>query len=153
MRFMMLMIPRVYQGREGEKLGKDFAPGADDVAKMNKFNEDLAKAGALIALDGLHPATEAIRVSFHAGRPNAAKGPFPQARDVLGGYWIIDVKSRDEAVDWAKRVPAQDGDVIEVRQIFDMAEFPDDVRKAGESATVREAVDRRAAPPRVASGR
>ncbi len=153
MRFMMLMIPRVYQGREGEKLGKDFAPGADDVAKMSRFNEDLAKAGALIALDGLHPATEAIRVSFHAGRPNATKGPFPQAKDVLGGYWIIDVKSKDEAVNWAQRVPAEDGDVIEIRQIFDMSEFPDDVRKAGESATVREAVDRHAAPVRVASGR
>ena len=142
MRFMMLMIPDVYQGKNGQAVGPDFAPGAEDVAVMTRYNEDLAKAGVLVSLDGLHPTVSGARVAFRGGRPQVTDGPFTEAKEVLGGYWIINVKSRQEAVDWARRCPAQDGDVIEVRQVFEMEEFPDDVKKAMESANVRAAINR-----------
>jgi hypothetical protein len=130
---MMLMIPGVYQGAEGKKVGADFAPGVDDVGKMAKYNEELAKAGALISLDGLHPPTKGARVSFEGGRAKVTDGPFTESKEVLGGYWIIQVKSKEEAVNWAKRVPARSDDVIEVRQIFEMSDFPPEVQKAAES--------------------
>jgi hypothetical protein len=137
MRFMMLMIPGVYQGAEGKKVRADFAPGADDVAKMTKYNEELAKAGALISLDGLHPPTKGARVSFAGGKPKVTDGPFTESKEVLGGYWIIEVKSKEEAVNWAKRIPARSDDVIEVRQIFDMSDFPPEVQKAAQSPAVK----------------
>ena len=136
MRFMMLMIPRVYQGAEGRSIGSDFAPGAKDVAKMTKYNEDLSKAGVLLSLDGLHPVAKGARVSFAGGKPKVTDGPFTEAKEVLGGYWIIQVNSKEEAVEWAKRCPAQAGDVIELRQVFEMTDFPTDVRKAAENSTV-----------------
>jgi hypothetical protein len=142
MRFMMLMIPSVYQGKEGEKAGADFAPGAEDVEQMMKYNEQLAKAGALISLDGLHSPATAARVSFRKGKPTVTDGPFVESKEVLGGYWIINVKSRKEAVEWARRVPAADGDVVEVRQIFEMEDFPEDVRKAAENPTVEAALEK-----------
>lgn len=143
MRFMMLMIPRVYQGAAGKKVGDDFAPSAEEVAKMTKYNEDLAKAGVLIALDGLHPAAKGAQVSFTRGKPRVNDGPFTEAKEVLGGYWMIDVKSKDEAVEWAKRCPAQDGDIIEVRQVFEVSDFPADVQKAAENTTVEAQVKQR----------
>jgi hypothetical protein len=143
MRFMMLMIPGVYQGAKGKKIGADFAPGADDVAEMSKYNEELAKAGALISLDGLHPVTKGARVSFAGAKPKVTQGPFAGSKDVLGGYWIIDVKSKEEAVEWAKRVPARSDDVIEVRQIFEMSDFPPEVQKAADSPTVKAQVEKK----------
>lgn len=136
MRFMMFMIPKVYQGTEAKNLRPDFSPSADDVARMMKYNEDLAKAGALISLDGLQPLAKGARVSFREGKPYATDGPFVESKEVLGGYWMIQVKSKEEAVEWAKRVPAADGDVIEVRQVFEMSDFPADVQKAAENPTV-----------------
>lgn len=142
MRFMMLMIPRVYQGSVGKNLAADFAPDAEAVAKMTKYNEDLAKAGALISLDGLQPAAKGARVSFGGGKPQVTDGPFTEAKEVLGGYWMIQVKSKDEAVQWAKQCPAADGDVIEVRQVFDMSDFPAEVREAADSSTVKATIRR-----------
>ncbi len=144
MRFMMLMIPKVYQGKAGQNVGSDFAPSAEDVASMNKYNEELARAGALIALDGLHPLTTGARISFVGSKPRVTDGPFTEAKEVLGGYWMINVKSRDEAIAWAKKVPAQDGDVIEVRQVFEMEDFPEEVQRAGESAIVKEQIGKHA---------
>ncbi len=140
MRFMMLMIPNVYQGAQGKNVGADFTPSAEGVQRMDKYNEELAKAGALISLDGLHPPATAARVSFWAGKAKVTDGPFAESKEVLGGYWMIQVKSRQEALEWAKRVPAQDGDTIEVRQVFEMSDFPEDVRKAAENPTVLEQV-------------
>ncbi len=134
---MMMMIPEVYQGKNVQKLGADFSPPKDAVEKMTKFNEDLAKAGALISLDGLHPPTTAARVSYKGGKPRVVDGPFAESKEVLGGYWLIKAKSRQEAIDWAKKVPAEEGDVVEIRQVFDMEDFPEDVRKAGDSAAVK----------------
>jgi hypothetical protein len=143
MRFMMLMIPAVYQGANGKKAGADFAPPADAVERMTKYNEALAKAGALISLDGLHAPATGARVSFKGGKPNVTDGPYTESKEVLGGYWMIQVKSRQEAIDWAKRVPAEEGDTIEVRQVFDMEEFPEDVRKAANSPTVKAQLEKR----------
>ena len=137
MRFMMLMIPGVYQGAEGKKVKADFAPDVEDVAKMEKYNEELSKAGALISLDGLHPLTKGARVSFAGGKPKVTDGPFTESKEVLGGYWMIQVKSKEEAVDWAKKVPARSDDVIEVRQVFEMSDFPPEVQKAADSPAVK----------------
>lgn len=142
MRFMMLMIPSVYQGASGKNARPDFAPSVEMVEKMMKYNEELAKAGALIALDGFHPPVTAARISFHAGKAHITNGPFENSKDVLGGYWIIQAKSRDEAIEWARRAPAQDGDVIEVRQIFENEEFPPEVQKAADNPVVKAQVEK-----------
>lgn len=149
MRFMMLMIPRVYQGKNGQDLASDFAPGADDVARMTKYNEDLARAGVLLGLDGLQPAAKGARISFFGGKSRVTDGPFTEAKEVLGGYWMINVKSKEEAVEWARRCPAQDGDAIEIRQVFEMSDFPPDVQRAGASPSVEAQLEKEKAGGRV----
>jgi len=132
MRFMMLMIPRVYQpdAPAGEKAGEGFAPDAEIVAQMTKYNEELAKAGALIALDGLQPSSKGARISFTGGKRIVTDGPFIETKEVVGGYWMIQVNSKEEAIEWARRCPASDNEVIEVRQVQEMSDFPPDVKKA-----------------------
>jgi hypothetical protein len=125
MRFMMLVIPKDY-----EKAGADFVPPADLVAKMTKYNESLTKAGVLLSLDGLHPPAKGTRVSFSGGKPRVTDGPFTESKELLGGYWIIQVKSKEEAIEWAKRAPMLDGDIIEVRQVQELSEFPPEIQKA-----------------------
>jgi hypothetical protein len=125
MRFMMLVIPKGY---ENAKPGT--APDAKAVERMMKYNEQLQKAGVLLALDGLHPPSTGARVSFDGGTPKVTDGPFAEAKEVLGGYWMIQVKSREEALEWAKRAPMSDNEIIEVRQVQEMADFPPDVQKA-----------------------
>ena len=125
MRFMMLMIPHGY-----EKAEPGAMPSAEMVAEMTKYNEALTKAGVLLALDGLHPPSMGTRISFSRGKPRVTDGPFAEAKEVIGGYWLIQVKSKAEAVEWASRCPAGDGDVIEVRQVQEMSDFPPDVQKA-----------------------
>jgi hypothetical protein len=125
MRFMMLVIPKAY-----EHAGADFVPPADLVARMTKYNESLSKAGILLGLDGLTPPAKATRVHFSTGKPKAIDGPFAESKELVGGYWLIQVKSQAEAVEWAKRAPMLDGDVIEVRQVQEIEDFPPDVRKA-----------------------
>ena len=125
MRFMMLMIPKGYEAaRPGT------VPDAAHVAEMMKYNEALKKAGVLLALDGLHPPASGARVSFKSGKPTVTDGPFAESKEVLGGYWMIQVKSRQEALDWASRCPALDNEVIEDRQVFEMSDFPPDVQQA-----------------------
>lgn len=138
MRFMMLMIPKVYQPGTppAERAGEDFTPAADAVARMMKYNEELAEAGALLALDGLHPPAGGARITFGRSGPNVTDRPFAGAGDVIGGYFLIEAKSMEEAVGWARRCPAEDGDVIEVRQVFEMSDLPPDVRMAADSPTV-----------------
>lgn len=144
MRFMMLMIPRVYQADapRGERAEEGFTPPADAVAKMMKFNEELAKAGALVALDGLHPNSKGARVAFSGAKPTVTDGPFIETKEVIGGYWMIQVKSKDEAIEWAKRCPAAHGDVIEIRQVFEMSDFPPEVQKAADNPEVRARLER-----------
>ena len=142
MRFMMCMIPAVYQGGKGKRVGADFTPPADAVERMMKFNEQLAKAGHLISLDGLHPLEKGARVSFSKGKASVTDGPFIESKEVLGGYWMTRFSSKEEALDWAKRIPAADGDTIEIRQVFDPEDFPEDVAKAADNASVKAAVER-----------
>ncbi|MGA0600174.1 YciI family protein [Caulobacter sp. KR2-114] len=127
MRFMMLMIPGGY-----ETAPPDAMPTAEAVAAMMKFNEDLQKAGVLLALDGLHPPSSGARVSFKGGKPLVTDGPFAEVKEVLGGYWMIDVPSRADAIAWACRCPASENEVIEIRQVQEMSDFPEDVQKAAE---------------------
>ncbi|MGE5175821.1 MAG: YciI family protein [Hyphomicrobiales bacterium] len=129
MRFMMLMIPNVYQ----QDAPADFMPDAEGVAAMSKYNESLQRAGVLLALDGLTAPAAGARVRFHGGKPSVTDGPFAEAKEVLGGYWMIDVKSKEEAVEWARRCPAAEGDMIEVRRVYEMSDFPSDVQRAAGS--------------------
>jgi hypothetical protein len=122
---MMLMIPKGY-----EQAAPGTLPDAKAVAAMMKYNESLQQAGVLLALDGLHPPSMGARVTFAGGKPKVTDGPFTEAKEVLGGYWMIQVKSREEAIEWASRCPASANEVIEVRQVQEMAEFPADVQKA-----------------------
>ena len=125
MRFMMLMIPKGY-----ETAAPGTVPDAAAVAAMMKYNESLQKAGVLLALDGLHPPSTGARVTFPGGKPKVTDGPFAEAKEVLGGYWMIQVKSREEAIEWASRCPASENEIIEVRQVQEMSDFPADVQEA-----------------------
>ena len=127
MRFMILMIPDIYQSNK--KLDPNFAPRMDELEKMGKFNLEMEKAGVLKKAEGLHPLTVGARVAFAGGKPKVTDGPFVEAKEVLGGYCMIDVKSKEEAVNWMKRCPAAEGDVIEIRQIFEMDDYLGDVQK------------------------
>ena len=100
MRFMVLMIP----GQKNYEAGA--MPDAKLIEQMMKFNEDLAKAGILLAADGLHPSSKGARVSFTGGKPGVTDGPFTESREIIGGYWLWQVKSKEEAVEWVKRCPA-----------------------------------------------
>ena len=127
MQFMLLMIPKGY---ESAKPGT--APDAAHVAEMMKFNTALKEAGVLVSLNGLHPVSAGARVSFAGGKPTVTDGPFVETKETLGGYWLIRVKSKDEAIAWAKRCPATGNETIEIRQVQEMEDFPADVQKAAE---------------------
>jgi len=129
MRFMMLMIPKGYN-----QAAPGAMPAPAAIAAMMKYNESLQKAGVLLALDGLHPPSSGARVSFQGGTPKVTDGPFMEAKEVIGGYWMIQVKSREEAIEWASRCPASDNETIEVRQVQEMSEFPPDLQEAAAKA-------------------
>jgi hypothetical protein len=127
---MMLMIPKGY-----EKAAPDAMPSVEAVAAMMKYNESLKKAGVLLALDGLHPPSTGARVSFEDGKPHVSDGPFAEAKEVIGGYWMIQVRSREEAIEWAKRCPASANEIIEVRQVQELADFTPEIQKAAAGFT------------------
>jgi len=127
MRFMMLMIPKGY-----ENAAPGTMPTAEAVAAMMKYNESLQKAGVLLALDGLHPPSMGARVTFPGGKPKVTDGPFAEAKEVLGGYWMIQVKSKEEAIEWATRCPCSGDAVIEIRQVQEFGDFPPDVQAAAD---------------------
>jgi hypothetical protein len=102
---------------------------------MMKYNESLQKAGVLLALDGLHPPSMGARVSFPGGKATVKDGPFAEAKEVVGGYWMIEVRSKEEAIEWARRCPASENEVIEVRQVQEMSDFPPDVQAAAAGFT------------------
>src|SRR4030088_3435742 len=114
MRFMMLMIPKGYESAKPGTM-----PDAEKVAAMMKYNESLQKAGVLLALDGLQPPSMGARVTFAGGKPKVTDGPFAEAKEVLGGYWMIQVKSKEEAIQWATRCPGSENEIIEVRQVHE----------------------------------
>ena len=124
MRFMLLMIPKGYENAEPGAM-----PDLDKVEAMMKYNDQLQDADVLVMLDGLHPPSMGARLTFSGGKPTVTDGPFSEAKEVLGGYWMIDVGSRQEAIAWASRCPASDDEVIEVRQVQDVTDFPIEVRE------------------------
>jgi len=130
MRLMMLMIPVGY-----ETAPPDVQLDPERVAAMMKYNKDLKDAGVLITLDGLHPPSTGARVSFASGKPVVTDGPFTEAKEVLGGYWMIDVRSREEAIAWAKRCPASNNEIIEIRQVQEMSDFSPEVQQAAAGFT------------------
>lgn len=121
MKFLMLMIPRGYQPGtpEAERAGDDFAPPREALEKMGRFNDELARAATMIEIDGLHPIAKGARVTFEGGKPCVIDGPDIESKEVIGGYWIFEIGSREEALEWAQRVPAEPGDVIELRPIYE----------------------------------
>jgi hypothetical protein len=125
MRFMMLMIPKGY---EQAKLGT--MPDAKAVAAMMKYNQELQNAGVLLTLEGLHPPSAGARVSFAGGKPKVTDGPFAEAKEVVGGFWMIQVNSKQAAIDWATRCPASENEVIEIRQVQEMADFTPEIQEA-----------------------
>lgn len=125
MRFMMLIFPKGYENATPGTM-----PDAKAVEAMMKYNKSLQEAGVLLALDGLHPPSMGARVAFSGGKPKVANGPFAEVKEVLGGYWMIQVKSKEEAVEWAARCPASDNEIIEVRQVQEFSDFPADVQEA-----------------------
>jgi hypothetical protein len=126
MRFMLFIYPPT----SGDE---NYEPTAEDVEAMTRYNESLTKAGVLLALDGLHPISKGARITFEGGKPNVTDGPYTEAKEVVGGYWLIDVKSKEEAVEWASRIPGAEGDMVEVRQVFEMSDFSDEVQAVDQS--------------------
>ncbi len=121
MQFMMLMIPDVYRGNK--KFNGGFVPDPKKLEEMGRFNEELGKAVKILSVNGLHPLSAGARVSFKKGKPTVTDGPFVETKEVLGGYWMVEADSQEELVKWAQRCPAEEGDIIEIRQIFDVADF------------------------------
>jgi hypothetical protein len=123
---MMLMYP-------GPKADSAALPSDPKVFEaMMKYNEELAKAGVLLALDGLRPTRDGARVRIQHGRKTITDGPFSEAKELVGGYWMIQVRSREEALEWAKRIPLEteaDDAFVEVRQVYEMSDFPQEVQK------------------------
>jgi hypothetical protein len=104
-------------------------PSEELLAAMGRYNEELTKAGVLLDLSGLHPSAEGVRVKFSGGKTTVVDGPFTEAKEIVAGYWILQVKSMDEAVAWAKRIPFEaggepDAEVeVEIRQLFEPDEL------------------------------
>ena len=120
MRFMMIV-----KANKDSEAGK--MPGEELLSAMGKYNEELMKAGALIDLSGLQPSSKGARIKISGGKRLVIDGPFAETKELIAGYWIIQVKSKEEAIEWAKRVPAPHGEgqesEIEIRQVFEMDDF------------------------------
>lgn len=144
MRFMMI----VKASPESEA---GVMPKAGLMEAMGKYNEELVKAGVLLAGEGLQPSARGARVKFSGGKTTVVDGPFAETKELIAGFWIIEVKSRQEAIDWARRSPAPHGDQdaeIEIRQIFETSDFPAGVlspEEARREDALREEVRKRAA--------
>ncbi|MBL8848215.1 MAG: hypothetical protein JNG89_00955 [Planctomycetaceae bacterium] len=117
---MMLMIPNVDRGNQ--KLD-GFVPDPKKLEELGRFNEELGKAVKILSLNGLHPLHTGARVAFEGGKPTVTDGPFIETKEVLGGYLLVEAESKEQLVKWAQRCPADEGDMIEIRQIFDVTDF------------------------------
>src|SRR5215472_9052851 len=124
MRFMMLLpAPPVPL----EKLTA--APNKEIVLAMRKYNEEMKNAGVLLSAEGLHATSKGFRIRATGGKKIVTDGPFMEAKEVIAGFWIIQVNSREEALEWAKRCPLPEHGLMEIRQIFENADFPPDLQK------------------------
>lgn len=133
MRFMMFIYPNIEDS--------DWMPDPAAVAAMTEFNNEMSRAGVLLAAEGLHPTSRGARVTGGGGAVRVSDGPFTEAREIIGGYWMLDVASREEAIEWARRCPAVAGPasvadfsgpapVLEIRQVFEAEDFPPELRTA-----------------------
>lgn len=122
MRFMMLLPAPVDALEQGP-------PAKELVTAMRKYNEDMTKAGVLLAAEGLHPTSKGKRVRVSGGKPVITDGPFAEAKEVVAGFWMIQAKSLEEAVEWAKRCPLPERGLIEIRQVFENCDFPPELQK------------------------
>ena len=139
MRFMMIMIPKGYESAKPGTL-----PDPKAVAAMMKYNEELVKAGVMIGGEGLHPPSMGARVSFPGGKARVTDGPFAEAKEVIGGYWMIQAKSLQEAIEWARRCPGSENETIEIRQVQEAEDFEKMSPKvAAKERELREAMKRR----------
>lgn len=127
MRFMMF----IYPGLQSEA---DWEPSAEAVAAMTKYNEQLRKEGVLLSLDGLRPPSEGARLTFASGEPVVTDGPFAETKEVIGGFWMIETKSKQDAIEIASRCPVGGDVVIELRRVQELSDFPEDVRATLESS-------------------
>jgi hypothetical protein len=125
MRFMMFMYP----GIEEEEWGPSSAEDVAAMKAMGRYNEELRKAGMLLSLDGLHPPGEGALVSLSDGSATVTDGPFAEAKEAVGGYWLIQARSKQEAIEWASRCPGENC-AIEVRRVFEREDFPEEVQAA-----------------------
>ena len=116
MRFM-IMVPASKDSEAG------VLPDGKALADMGKFNEEMVKAGVMLAGEGLHPTSKGARLRFSGGKVTVDDGPFTESKELIAGYWLIQVKSKEEAIAWMKRAPFGDGVVLELRQVFDPADF------------------------------
>src|SRR5262245_15492021 len=130
MRFMAFMITGVY--KPGKKIDANFTPQADKMEKMGQFNAELGKACKILALGGLHPHTTGARLSFAGGKAQVTDGPFVEAKEVVGGYWMLEADSKEQVVNWMKRFPSEHETAYEIRQVFEMSDFPIQVQKAAQ---------------------
>ena len=139
MRFMMLV-------KSDANSEAGVLPSKELIAAMGKFNEEMAKAGVMLAGEGLHPSSKGVRVTFTKGKPIVTDGPFPETKELLGGFWIIQVKSKAEAIEWCSRVPFADGEEVELRQVFEAIDFADVVpaEEIAREAALRDELARRA---------
>ncbi len=139
MRFMVL-VPGSAESEAGEM------PSTDILEEMTKYNEELVKAGVLLAADGLHPTSRGAKVRFDAGKRTVIDGPFTEAKELVAGYWIWECASRDEAIEWLKRAPFGGGVEIELREIFEVSDFGEqltpDLREANERLREQAAVSK-----------
>jgi hypothetical protein len=143
MRFMLLV--KADQNTEAGVL-----PSKELVAAMGQFNEEMVKAGVLLAAEGLHPSSKGARLTFSRGKRTVIDGPFAETKELVAGFWIIQVQSKAEAIDWASRVPFADDKVIEVRQVFEASDFPPEIlssEAAAREQAWRDEQQRKAAKP------
>jgi hypothetical protein len=141
MRFMML----VKASKESEA---GMLPSQELIAAMGQFNEEMVKAGVLIAGEGLQASSKGARLTYSGSKRSVTDGPFAETKELLAGFWMIDVKSKADAIAWASRVPFTDGEVVEVRQVFEASDFPSDVMPPEEAAReerLRDELQRKAA--------
>lgn len=127
MRFMVLV--KANQDSESGAL-----PGKEIVDAMGKYNEELIRAGVLLAADGLHPSTRGARIKFSGGKHTVTDGPFTETNELLAGFWMIQVKSREEAIEWAMRAPFGEGEERELRQVFEASDFPPEILSPEDAA-------------------
>jgi len=116
MRFMIIV-----RGNADTEAG--VMPAPEVFEAMGRFNEQLIEAGVLLAADGLHPTREGARVTNRGGRLEVIDGPFAEAKELIAGFWIISAKDKDEALSWVKRIPIDDGETVELRRVFEAADF------------------------------